>query len=127
MSNATRDINPRLPRPCQTSGKIDCSGCHAQTAKDFTDSAHGQAYLKKKTDAPYCTDCHGKHQVLSQRKSDSPIYRANIPRLCGKCHGVKGKAARVSQVEKGNVVVDYATSVHGVGLAKGLAPHSDLH
>ena len=35
----------------------------------------------------------------------------------------KGKAARVSQVEKGNVVVDYATSVHGVGLQqKGLLP-----
>jgi len=117
------DINPRLPRPCQTSGKIDCSGCHAQMAKDFNESAHGLAYLKKKTDAPYCTDCHGKHNVVSQRKMDSPVYRANIPRLCGKCHGVKGKAARVSQVEKGNVVVDYATSVHGVGLQqKGLLP-----
>ena len=38
------DINPRLPRPCQTSGRIDCSGCHAQLAKDYYDSAHGKAY-----------------------------------------------------------------------------------
>jgi len=117
------DVNASLQRPCQTSGKIDCSACHAQRAKDFNDSAHGQSYLNKKIDAPYCTDCHGKHQVVSKREIASPVYRANIPSLCGKCHGVKGKAARVSQVEKGNVSVDYATSVHGVGLQKkGLLP-----
>ncbi len=117
------DVDPRLPRPCQSSGRIDCSGCHARVSKDYADSDHGRAHLQKKADVPYCTDCHGNHFVLSPKKEDSPSYRANIPRLCGKCHREDGKAARVSRVDKGNVVVDYSTSVHGVGLQqKGLLP-----
>ena len=117
------DINPRLARPCETSGKIDCSACHAQRAKDYHDGVHGQAYLKKNTDAPYCTDCHGKHKVLSQKDIASTVYRANVPGLCAKCHGAKGKSANVSDIEKRNVAVDYATSVHGMGLQqKGLLP-----
>jgi predicted CXXCH cytochrome family protein len=117
------DVSPKHARPCDTSGRIDCAACHAQTSKDYGESAHGQAHLHKKADSPYCTDCHGKHFVISRQDTNSPVYRANIPHLCGTCHGAKGKAARVSQVEKGNVVIDYATSVHGVGLQKkGLIP-----
>ncbi len=117
------DVDPRLSRPCTPVGRIDCSNCHARVAQDYNESAHGQAYFHKKADVPYCTACHGKHFVLSPRNEDSPSYRANIPRLCGKCHREEGKAARVSRVDKGNVVVDYSTSVHGVGLQqKGLLP-----
>lgn len=117
------DVDPRLPRPCQPSGRIDCSNCHARVAKDYDDSTHGKAHFNKKGDVPYCTDCHGKHYVLSPRNENSPSYRANVPRLCGKCHREEGQAARVSRVEKGNVVVDYSTSIHGVGLQqKGLLP-----
>ena len=117
------DVDPRLSRPCQSSGRIDCSNCHSRVAKEYADSDHGQSRFLKKKDVPYCTDCHGKHLVLSPKNEDSPSYRANVPRLCGKCHRQEGKAARVSKVDKGNVVVDYSTSVHGVGLQqKGLLP-----
>jgi len=117
------DVNPLMERPCVPCGKVDCAACHAQIEREYNDSAHGQAYLQKKPDNPYCTDCHGKHLVLYKKDPNAPVYRANVPALCGKCHGPKGAAASVSKVGQGNVSVDYSTSVHGMGLKKkGLLP-----
>lgn len=117
------DVDPRRARPCETAGRVDCSSCHAQVAENYFQSAHGQAYLKQNADVPYCTDCHGDHETLSPANEASPSFRANIPQLCGECHGENGSAAAVSDVGEGNVTVNYATSVHGVGLReKGLLP-----
>ena len=94
VSNATRISIPASPPPARPPARLTAPAATPRWRKTSTTDAHGQAYLKKKTDAPYCTDCHGKHQVLSKRKMDSPRLSGEHPRLCGKCHGVKGKAAR---------------------------------
>ncbi len=117
------DVDPTRHRPCETAGRVDCSKCHAQVSEDYFQSEHGKAYLEKNPNVPYCTDCHGDHNVLSPRNELSPSYRANIPKLCGECHAKTGKAGHVSDVIKGDVIVDYSTSVHGQGLIKkGLLP-----
>ncbi len=125
------DVSPRLRRPCQTAGRVDCSNCHAELANQYFQSGHGQAYFKKSPDAPYCTDCHGKHRVKSRYDETSPTYRANIPTLCGECHKKDGKAAKVVGLHEINVFYDYSRSVHGKGLVeKGLLPSavcSDCH
>ena len=116
------DIDPKRPRPCETAGRVDCSNCHAQIAENYFDSGHGEAYVQRNPDAPYCTSCHGKHTVLSHLDERDKTYRANIPQLCGDCHGKLAKPATL-KLSRGNVLVNYSSSVHGQGLIKkGLLP-----
>ena len=116
------DITPQRPRPCETAGRVDCSNCHAQIAEDYFSSGHGEAYFQKSKDAPYCTDCHGKHIVLSHLDDRDKTYRSRIPQLCGGCHGRIDSPAML-KTSQGNVLVDYSSSVHGQGLLKkGLLP-----
>jgi len=116
------DIDPQRHRPCETAGRVDCSNCHAQIAEDYFESKHGEAYVQKNPDSPYCTDCHGRHTVLSHLDDRDKTYRSNIPQLCGDCHG---RLASPDSLETayGNALVDYSSSVHGQGLIKkGLLP-----
>jgi cytochrome b subunit of formate dehydrogenase len=116
------DIDPQRHRPCETAGRVDCSNCHAQIAEDYFESGHGQAYFEKNPDSPYCTDCHGKHKVLSHLNELDKTYRSKIPQLCGDCHGKLDHPATI-KTEQGTVLVDYSSSVHGQGLLKkGLLP-----
>ncbi len=116
------DVTPQHERPCDTAGRVDCSACHAQIAEDYFQSDHGRAYFEKDPKSPYCTDCHGKHKVLSHRDDRDATYRANIPQLCGDCHE-NLTSMDTLQTEQGHVLVDYSTSVHGKGLIeKGLLP-----
>jgi len=116
------DIDPQRHRPCETAGTVDCSNCHAQIAEDYFESEHGEAYIQKHPDSPYCTDCHGKHTVFSHRDERDKTYRTNIPQLCGDCHR-KLPTPDTLKIEQENVLVDYSSSVHGQGLIKkGLLP-----
>lgn len=124
------DISPQKHRPCETAGRVDCSNCHAQIAEDYFESGHGKAYFEKNPDSPYCTDCHGKHTVISHLSDQAKTYRSKIPELCGGCHGQLDHPATI-KTEQGTVVVNYSNSVHGQGLIKkGLLPSavcSDCH
>lgn len=113
------DINPNLPRPCEPSGRVDCANCHANTSQEYYASAHGEAFLHKDNRVPYCTTCHGSHNVKAHLDDTSPTFRSAVPELCGECHKDNGKAASV----KAHAYTDYSTSVHGRGLTeKGLLP-----
>jgi len=116
------DIDPQRHRPCETVGQVDCSNCHAQMAEDYFESSHGMAYVQKNPDAPYCSYCHGTHQVMSHLDERDKTYRSNIPQLCGNCHGKLDQPA-VVKTSAGNALIDYSSSVHGQGLIKkGLLP-----
>ncbi len=107
------DVTPKHERPCDTAGRVDCSNCHAQQFEAFSESTHGQLYSKKDPAAPYCTDCHGDHKILSKNEADSPTSRMKIPVLCAQCHG-EGKKQK-------DVVTPYLAGTHGKGLMeKGL-------
>lgn len=117
------DVSPERSRPCETARQVDCSNCHAEVANRYFESGHGQAYFKKDERAPYCTDCHGDHQVKSHYDETSPTYRATIPAMCGECHREEGKASQVEGLHQIAAFADYSTSVHGRGLVeKGLLP-----
>ncbi|MCA9727156.1 MAG: cytochrome c3 family protein [Candidatus Eisenbacteria bacterium] len=117
------DVNPALHRPCEPSGKVDCSACHAKISDEYFASGHGQDYLAGTEQAPYCTTCHGDHHVLAHYDDQSPTYRAAIPTLCGECHQPGGKAGEVRDLPNIGAAADYSSSVHGRGLTeKGLLP-----
>ncbi len=117
------DIEPQHTRPCDTAGRVDCSKCHAQVAENYFESDHGKGFFEKVPNSPYCTDCHGKHQILSHLNEEDRTYRTNIPQLCGDCHKKLENVSDSTSVLTGHELVDYSTSVHGLGLIKkGLLP-----
>ncbi len=108
-------------RPCITVKKVDCSNCHKAAAELYMNSGHGKAYYTKKSNAPYCTDCHGTHKIKTRYDETSITSRANIPQLCGKCHTKNGKATINTHLKEVDAFSDYSSSVHGKGLMeKGL-------
>ena len=117
------DVSTQLKRPCETTEKVDCSNCHAEVSNLYFESGHGRAYFKKDPKAPYCSDCHGDHDVKSRYDDTARTYRAAVPTLCGECHREDGKAAQVAGIKEINAFFDYSASVHGRGLTeKGLLP-----
>ncbi|OIP02101.1 MAG: hypothetical protein AUJ98_02330 [Bacteroidetes bacterium CG2_30_33_31] len=114
-------ISNNKVRPCATVKKVDCSNCHEQVSNVYINSDHGKAYFAKKSNAPYCTDCHGTHKIKTRYDDTSPTYRALIPDMCGKCHQKNGKATIKTHLKEINAFSDYKSSVHGKGLKdKGL-------
>ncbi len=117
------DIDPRRDRPCEPSGRVDCSSCHAKIADEYYASGHGKAYLDKRQEAPYCTTCHGTHGTRAHSDEDAHTYRSSVPALCGECHRTGSTATLGADLSEENALVDYSTSVHGRGLTeKGLLP-----
>lgn len=115
------DVTNSAHRPCETAKHVDCSNCHVEVSDQYINSGHGQAYYNKKPNAPFCTDCHGTHKIVSRYDDTSPTYRGSIPELCGKCHTTNGKANIDTHLKEVNAYFDYSKSVHGRGLKeKGL-------
>ncbi len=115
------EVSDHLKRPCETTKKVDCSNCHIETSNEYFMSGHGKGYLSKSEDAPYCTHCHGEHAVKSRFDDTAPVYRGNIPSLCGDCHVKDGDANKHQDLKEKDAYVDYSTSIHGKGLTeKGL-------
>jgi thiosulfate reductase cytochrome b subunit len=112
------NANPSLKRPCATvSGKVDCSICHSEVVAMFATSTHGILDDRGDPNAPICTDCHGKHNVLGKRDPKSPTFPTRVPALCEYCHQPGGQAA-VRREARG-LTADagkYPESIHGKGL-----------
>jgi cytochrome b subunit of formate dehydrogenase len=96
-----------------------CLSCHldnpevkAKTAPSagfiaaYEKSVHGAALTKGNPSAANCIDCHGSHEMKKGIEPTSLVYKENIPRTCGKCHG--------------QISVEYQGSVHGVAVARGV-------
>ncbi|OGQ45883.1 MAG: hypothetical protein A3H42_02815, partial [Deltaproteobacteria bacterium RIFCSPLOWO2_02_FULL_46_8] len=66
--------------------KVDCSICHADIAAEHSSGAHHVGKEESVSYATGCTECHGIHNILPKSDKTSPIYRANIPLTCKKCH-----------------------------------------
>ena len=105
---------------CLESGKVDCSVCHANEVEEWELSQHSKERMAGNYDAPYCTDCHGSHSVLSKNDKQSPTFSRNVPDLCGKCHTEGGVAKSTVEYEDGVIVKDYSQSIHGSLLETGL-------
>jgi cytochrome b subunit of formate dehydrogenase len=122
-----------------------CGKCHAEIAKTFNESTHGQAIARGNGSSPVCTDCHGIHSIKSHRDPNSPVSEQNLSKdTCARCHegvrlssefGVPGN--RVSSYmdsyhglasEGGSVVAANCSSCHGVhNILPSSDPRSTIH
>lgn len=104
-----------------TQAKI-CLECHADrrittrhpempsvlVIRAYADSVHGQALTKKGLAiAPTCTGCHGTHALAPADDPTSPVNRANVAEMCGRCHQ--------------GILAEYRESIHGTAVTEGVA------
>ena len=101
---------------CIDSGPVDCSSCHAEEVADYQKSFHGKLYAEKNEVAPYCTDCHSKHETKLKSDPTSRTFRQNIPELCADCHREGQKAAERYTGDQHKIIHSYKMSIHGKGL-----------
>ncbi|MGO8703846.1 MAG: cytochrome b/b6 domain-containing protein [Candidatus Brocadiia bacterium] len=106
-----------LPHPDNYVAKsVSCAQCHRVETEIYLKSDHGQAVHTGVQEAASCKDCHGSnHYLLNHRDPQSPVYRTNLPKTCGRCH------SNVPEMEKFNLrqrspVLSYENSVHGIAL-----------
>lgn len=93
------EVKARTKTEFSASFRDLCKSCHFENYTKALDGVHF-AVLQKGGPAPFCTDCHGAHDVATP---DQP--RTRVSDTCGACH------ADVADV--------FGKSVHGVALAKG--------
>lgn len=98
-----------------------CSRCHGDPATIkqghikigniadmYKDSIHGRAISKSGLIvAANCTSCHGSHDIRQKSDPASLVNRANLPAMCGECHG--------------GIKTQYSSGVHGAAFDGGNA------
>lgn len=110
--------------------KVDCSSCHEEVGKDYSEGVHGKARAMGVKDAPSCANCHGSHNIFPKDDPRSLVNPLNVPGTCSKCHENK-KITESHPIPQPAFIEKYFQSVHGRGVLKsGLlvsAVCSDCH
>src|SRR5262249_22556969 len=95
-----------------------CGACHAEIAKTYAQSVHGEAVAGGVTAAPVCTDCHGEHTILAPSEPGSLVNPARVSTVtCGRCHGDERLTARFDLPAQS--VKTYQDSFHGLANRSG--------
>lgn len=79
-----------------------CQECHQGEYAQLSDSVHFEALSAGNENAPFCSDCHDPHAQSVFGQSPLEMELALTSQVCAQCHN--------------SVFVQYAQSVHGVGL-----------
>jgi len=109
-----------------------CHECHETAVKEYAGSIHGlsQQMGGGGGAAATCADCHGTHDIIPVKMSDSPVFKLNLPRTCAKCHS-NPLLTEEYRIREPSAPQQYLDSIHGRGLLElGLivAPScSDCH
>lgn len=73
--------------------------------------------IEKGKNAASCTDCHGRHNILSSAAENSEVSRLNVANTCKKCHPEETKiywnGAHGTALKYGNNDVPTCTTCHG--------------
>lgn len=95
----------------------------------YRTSIHGQLLARGDAKVASCVDCHGIHPVLSPSQSDSPVFPANVPKTCARCHADAGYMKDYGIPT--NQFAQYQMSAHGLRLLVkrdlGAAACNDCH
>ncbi len=92
--------------------KADCSKCHNGISEIHKESIHGIALSEGITEAAYCWDCHGSHQVLPKNDINSTVNVKNLSSTCGNCHD-NAAFVKKFQMTTNTPAKTYSISVHG--------------
>jgi hypothetical protein len=65
-------------------GKGQCTSCHEEQAKAYSETIHKTAQDKGKSEAASCEDCHGTHDTKAGDDPLSRVSKRNAARTCGR-------------------------------------------
>lgn len=94
-----------------------CESCHEIQQKEYSNSAHGRLYIAKDPDVPGCSTCHGSHNIISSKNSDSPTFPLNLIKVCLSCHADE-RIERRHKLPGAEVIKAYEKSVHGMAATR---------
>ena len=113
-----------IPKTCGQCHSQPIPGMAGRPALAYQESIHGKLSAAGNDKAAVCSDCHGEHEVLPPNDPSSPVFRANVPKTCSKCHG--DEAAQFAKSIHGKVLADgntegpVCTTCHGVHTIKAV-------
>ncbi len=95
------------PAPTRLQVAEFCARCHSDAdfmkrfnpqarvdqLAEYRTSVHGIRNQAGDATPATCIDCHGVHGIRTVSSPTSPVYAANVPETCGRCHSDKEKMA----------------------------------
>ncbi len=86
--------SPELCAKCHTDQqKMAKYGLNTNVLNSYISDFHGttvELFQKRSSDQlpnkPLCIDCHGVHNILSTKNSQSSVFKTNLLSTCQKCH-----------------------------------------
>jgi cytochrome b subunit of formate dehydrogenase len=90
---------------------------HEKAAKEYATSIHGVSHTLGASGAASCWDCHGSHEIVSVKNSDSPVFKLNLPNTCANCHTNAG-LTKEYEIKYPEAASQYLDSIHGRALLK---------
>jgi cytochrome b subunit of formate dehydrogenase len=112
-----KDLTDKHPDDGKAPLAIDCATCHKKEVDVYNTSIHGASRAMGSSGAASCTDCHGKHDMLSARNPHSPTFKLNLSRTCAKCHDNAGISEEY-RMRFPDVATQYQDSIHGKAVMK---------
>ena len=101
---------------------MESSGLSTMPAFSYKQSVHGAALANGNAKAANCVDCHSHHEIRGANDEKSTIFKFNVPKTCGKCHGAESQIFMTSihgqAVSRGNDKAPVCTDCHGIHLIK---------
>jgi cytochrome b subunit of formate dehydrogenase len=94
-----------------------CATCHGDAVSQYAASIHGMSHKMGASDAASCASCHGTHDMVPVKQLDSPVFKLNLSKTCGKCHD-DAKLTTDYRMGKSEAAAHYADSIHGQALIK---------
>lgn len=108
-----------LPHPAEAA-PARCDACHEPQWREFQSSVHALGALRGDANSATCADCHGMHDVLSSRNTQSRTHKLQLPFTCARCH-TNARMMEEGGVHQPLAAQQYIDSMHGRGLIeKGL-------
>jgi cytochrome b subunit of formate dehydrogenase len=111
------DLTEKHPDDNLAAKPVNCASCHQDQAKSYAASIHGASHTLGASGAANCTDCHGNHDILSAKNSDSPTFKLNLPQTCARCHS-NARLTKEYQMKYPEAASQYMDSIHGRALLK---------
>lgn len=96
--------------------KPTCQPCHEDAVTGYAAGAHARAHAgSANSEAAWCSNCHGVHDIRSAKDPASPTYHFNLAATCGKCHASAAVIAK-AKIKIGNVPAHFQDSIHARAL-----------
>jgi len=126
----SRTAKLNIPKTCGVCHSQAIPGMAGKPAVAYQESVHGKLIASGNDKAAVCSDCHGEHDVKAPNDPSSPVFRANIPKTCAKCHTSEeaqfAKSIHGKVLAGGNTEGPVCTTCHGVHTIKAAADKDSM-